>query len=101
MTTGYAYDVTRNGSYDGITKSHAGIDYQVGANKNVSVVVPGTIINVAPDYKGIGQFVTVLGKDGKRWIYGHINASKLKGRCTDWRVDRHSPKTKALTPTSI
>lgn len=79
MTTGYAYDVTRNGSYDGITKSHAGIDYQVGANKNVSVVVPGTIINVAPDYKGIGQFVTVLGKDGKRWIYGHINASKLKG----------------------
>jgi len=80
MTAGYAYDYTPNGIiYNGTTKSHAGIDYQANANKNVSVVVPGTIINVAPDYKGIGQFVTVLGKDGKRWIYGHINASKLKG----------------------
>lgn len=81
MTTGYAYDVTPNGTlYNGTTKSHAGIDYQANAGNNVSVVVPGNIINVAPDLNGIGQFVTVQSDDGKQqWIYGHINASKLAG----------------------
>ena len=80
MNTGYAYDYTPNGIvYNGTTRSHAGIDYEANAGNNVSVVVPGKIINVDPDFKGIGQFVTVLGDDGKRWIYGHINASKLTG----------------------
>ena len=79
MNTGYAYDVTDDGSYNGDSIAHAGIDYVAGASTNVSVVVPGKIINVAPDKNGIGQFVTVLGDDGKRWIYGHINASKLIG----------------------
>jgi len=80
MNTGYAYDYTPNGIiYNGTTRSHAGIDYEANAGNNVSVVVPGKIINVAPDFKGIGQFVTILGDDGKRWIYGHINASKLTG----------------------
>ena len=79
MNTGYAYDITDDGSYNGNSVAHAGIDYVAGASTNVSVVVPGKIINVAPDKNGIGQFVTVLGDDGKRWIYGHINASKLIG----------------------
>jgi Ca2+-binding RTX toxin-like protein len=82
MTTGYAYDYTPNGTlYNGTTKSHAGIDYQANAGSKVSVVVPGNIINVAPDTNGIGQFVTVQSDDGKqRWIYGHIIASKTTGR---------------------
>jgi Ca2+-binding RTX toxin-like protein len=81
MNTGYAYDVTPNGIlYNGTTRSHAGIDYKANAGNNVSVVVPGNIINVAPDLNGIGQFVTVQSDDGKQqWIYGHINASKLAG----------------------
>jgi Ca2+-binding RTX toxin-like protein len=80
MNTGYAYDITKDGSYNGTTRSHAGIDYKASAGKNVSVVVPGNIINVAPDTNGIGQFVTVMGDDKKRWIYGHIKASKTTGR---------------------
>lgn len=80
MNTGYAYDVNPNGiPYNGDSRSHAGIDYQVGAYKNVSVVVPGKIVNVAPDTNGIGQFVTVLGNDGKQWIYGHLTGAKLTG----------------------
>ncbi len=80
MNTGYAYDVNPNGKpYNGTTKSHAGIDYQVGYGKKVSVVVPGKIINVDPDINGIGQFVTVLGDDGKQWIYGHLTGAKLTG----------------------
>ncbi len=80
MNTGYAYDVNPKGiPYNGDSRSHAGIDYQVGYGKNVSVVVPGKIINVAPDKNGIGQFVTVLGDDGKRWIYGHLTGAKLTG----------------------
>jgi Ca2+-binding RTX toxin-like protein len=80
MNTGYAYDVTRDGSYNGNSVAHAGIDYQASAGRNVSVVVPGNIIHVEPDFKGIGQFVTVQSDDGKQqWIYGHINASKLAG----------------------
>lgn len=79
MNTGYAYDVTRDGSYNGNSVAHAGIDYVANAERNVSVVVPGTIINVDPDKNGIGQFVTVQGDDGKQWIYGHLTGAKLTG----------------------
>lgn len=75
MTTGYAYDVTADGSYNGTTRAHAGIDYGVSADKNASVVVPGKIVNIT-DYGAIGKFVTVEGNDGKRWIYGHLTTSK-------------------------
>ncbi len=78
MNTGYAYDISADGSYNGTTKSHAGIDYKVGSGKNVSVVVPGKIVKVT-DYGAIGQFVTVEGNDGKRWIYGHLTGAKLTG----------------------
>lgn len=79
MNTGYAYDYTgANGTpYNGNTVSHAGIDYQASARRNVSIVVPGKIINVTKD-SNIGQFVTVEGIDGKRWIYGHVTTSKKK-----------------------
>src|SRR6476620_8148132 len=75
MNTGYAYDLTADGSYNGTTKSHAGIDYQVSSGRNVSVIVPGKIVKIT-DYGAIGQFVTVEGNDGKRWIYGHLTTSK-------------------------
>lgn len=75
MTTGYAYDVTADGSYNGTTRAHAGIDYGVSAGKNASVVVPGKIVNIT-DYGTIGKFVTVEGDDRKRWIYGHLTTSK-------------------------
>src|SRR4028118_2376761 len=75
MNTGYAYDVTADGSYNGNTKSHAGIDYKAGAAQNALVVVPGKIVKVT-DYGTIGKFVTVDGNDGKRWIYGHLTTSK-------------------------
>jgi Ca2+-binding RTX toxin-like protein len=75
MNTGYAYDVTADGSYNGTTKSHAGIDYQVSSGRNASVIVPGKIVKIT-DYGAIGQFVTVDGNDGKRWIYGHLTTSK-------------------------
>ena len=80
MTAGYAYEYSgANGNpYNGNNVSHAGIDYAVGANVNVSAVVPGKIINVV-SYGATGQFVTVEGNDGKRWIYGHIQTSKRPG----------------------
>ncbi|CAD0232114.1 peptidoglycan DD-metalloendopeptidase family protein [Planktothrix agardhii] len=81
MTTGYAYDYTPNGTlYNGGTKSHAGIDYEAKADSKVSVVVPGNIINISPEYNGIGKFVTVESNDKKqRWVYGHIVPSREKG----------------------
>jgi serralysin len=80
MTAGYAYEYSgANGNpYNGNNVSHAGIDYAVRANVNVSAVVPGKIINVV-SYGATGQFVTVEGNDGKRWIYGHIQTSKRPG----------------------
>lgn len=78
MNTGYAYDITTDGSYNGTTKSHAGIDYQASSGRNVSVLVPGKIVKIT-DYGQIGQFVTVEGNDGKRWIYGHVTPSKKEG----------------------
>ncbi|MCC3426806.1 MAG: peptidoglycan DD-metalloendopeptidase family protein [Microcoleus sp. PH2017_01_SCD_O_A] len=80
MSAGYAYEYSgANGNpYNGNNVSHAGIDYAVGANINVSAVVPGKIINVV-SYGATGQFVTVEGNDGKRWIYGHIQTSKRPG----------------------
>ncbi len=80
MSAGYAYEYSgANGDpYNGNNVSHAGIDYAVGANINVSAVVPGKIINVV-SYGASGQFVTVEGNDGKRWIYGHIQTSKRPG----------------------
>ena len=66
MNTGYAYDYTGTTGipYNGNSVAHAGIDYQASAGRNVSVIVPGTIINVTKD-SAIGQFVTVEGNDGK------------------------------------
>jgi len=80
MNTGYAYDYTGTTGipYNGNSVAHAGIDYQASAGRNVSVIVPGTIINVTKN-SSIGQFVTVEGNDGKRWIYGHVTTSKKKG----------------------
>jgi murein DD-endopeptidase MepM/ murein hydrolase activator NlpD len=73
MTTGYAYDVSDGGEYNGNTRSHAGIDYKAEVDREVFAIVPGKIIHISDNNPG--KFITVESEDGKRWLYGHVNSS--------------------------
>ncbi|MEG5039811.1 MULTISPECIES: peptidoglycan DD-metalloendopeptidase family protein [unclassified Microcoleus] len=69
LSGGYIYEQSR--AYKG---PHAGIDFSAGAGTSIKAVVSGTIENVSN--QAGGSFIAVRGRDGKRWIYGHLSNSR-------------------------
>ncbi|MEG4838074.1 peptidoglycan DD-metalloendopeptidase family protein [Microcoleus sp. B9-D4] len=69
LSGGYIYEQSR--AYKG---PHAGIDFFAGAGTSIKAVVSGTIENVSN--QAGGSFIAVRGRDGKRWIYGHLSNSR-------------------------
>lgn len=79
MTTGYLYDsftLDKNRNKVGYAYRHAGIDFagqggQSVVGYKVKAAVGGTIAAVTPEGTH-GTFIAVDGRDGKQWIYGHL-----------------------------
>ncbi|MEG3971841.1 peptidoglycan DD-metalloendopeptidase family protein [Microcoleus sp. T2B6] len=69
LSGGYIYE--KSPAYKG---PHAGIDFSAGAGTSIKAVVSGTIENVSN--QAGGSFIAVRGRDGKRWIYGHLSNSR-------------------------